>query len=361
MKLLNHLDFNKLEARNMVSSVLATAPSSPVLGQAYYDSVSLIELSWNGSAWTNKATDSLLLSGNNSAFFLSRTNHTGTQLAATISDLATTVQGYRLDQFTIPTTDINLNTHKIYNVVDPTNPQDAATKNYVDTQMQSTAAGIDAKASVRIASTGNLGLSGLAAIDGVTPVANDRILAKNQTTASQNGVYLAAAGAWTRALDADQNNEVTPGAFWYVEEGTANGVTQWRIQNTGAIVVGTTALTINQFGAGAIYTASNGILLSAGNFTAVAIASGGLSVVSGGIQVDTSIVARKFSATIGDGSTTTITVTHNLGTQDVIVSVRDASTNAVILADVVANATNTITVAFSAAPASNAYRVTVIG
>lgn len=361
MKLLNHLDFNKLEARNMVTTVLSSAPSLPALGQSYYDSVSLIDLSWNGTAWTNKATDSLLLNGSNAAFYLSRTNHTGTQLAATISDLATTVQAYRLDQFTIPTSDINLNTHKIYNVVDPVNPQDAATKNYVDSQMQTSAAGIDAKASVRIASTANLSLTGLTAIDGITPVANDRILAKNQTTASQNGVYLAAAGAWTRALDADQNNEITPGAFWYVEEGTVNGVSQWRVQNTGSIVVGTTAITINQFGASSVYTASNGVVLTSGNFTAVVVASGGLTVGGSGLAVDTAIVARKYSASVGNGSLTSIAVTHNLGTKDIIVSVRDNGTDAFVIVDWVATDTNTCTLTFATAPASNAYRCTILG
>ncbi len=230
---------------------------------------------------------------------------------------------------------------------------------YVQTQVSNAAAGIDAKESVRIASTANLTLSGLTAIDGVTPVAGNRILAKNQTTASANGVYVAAAGAWTRATDADGTGELTPGAFWYVEEGTANGKTQWRIENTGTIVVGTTAITINQFGgAGTSYTASNGVALVANDFRAVVVASGGLTVGASGLAIDTTIVARKFSALIA--GSTTATVTHNLGTQDVIVSVRDATTNEVVLADVVANGTNTVTVA-TATGAANAWRVTVVG
>jgi hypothetical protein len=94
-KLLQHLDFNKLEARNMVLAVLGSAPASPVMGQCYYDSALGGPRWYDGtSAWTNKATDSALLNGQNAAFYLARANHTGTQTAATISDLASVVQSY---------------------------------------------------------------------------------------------------------------------------------------------------------------------------------------------------------------------------------------------------------------------------
>lgn len=358
MKLVNHTDFNKLEARNMVVSVLGTAPSSPVQGQTYYNSADLITYFWNGTAWSNKATDSNLLGGQNLAYVLGRGNHTGTQQASTISDLATTVKAYRLDEFAAPTASVSLNSQKIINLANPTNPQDAATMSWVQSQVQSSAAGIDSKPSVRIATTANDTLSGLAARDGVTPVAGDRVLVKNQTTASQNGVYIAAVGAWTRAADADENNELTPGAFWFVEEGTTNAKTQWRIENTGTITVGTTAITINQFGASSSYTASSGVQLVGNDFRAQVVASGGISAVAGGLQVDTSIVARKFSATIA--GSTTATVTHNLNTQDVIVAVRDTATNEMVLADWTATNVNSITVTTATGGAA-AYRVTVIG
>src|SRR5205085_5154882 len=122
-------------------------------------------------------------------------------------------------------------------------------KNYVDTTVQASAAGIDSKPSVRAVATANVALTGTQTIDGVALVAGDRVLCRAQTTGSQNGVYVVAAGAWSRAADADANNELTPGAFWFVEEGTTYGKSQWRIENTGAIVVGTTAITVNQFGA----------------------------------------------------------------------------------------------------------------
>ena len=86
-----------------------------------------------------------------------------------------------------------------------------------------------------------------------------------------------------------------------------------------------------------------------------------MSVVAGGIQLDSSIAVRKFSANVGNGSSTSIAVTHNLGTKDVTVAVREVSSDALVLADVVATDTNNVTVTFATAPASSAFRVTVHG
>ncbi len=359
MQFVNHLNLNKLELRFAVLHPLATAPSAPVVGQSYYDTAALAPRYWNGTGWNNLATDSTLHGGQTLAQVLARSAHTGTQTASTISDFAATAQGYRLDQFAAPNTTLSLNSQRIINLADPTGPQDAATMGWVQTQVSNAAAGIDAKASVRLATTANDTLSGLAARDGVTPIAGDRVLVKNQTTTSANGVYLANAAGWTRATDADGGTELNPGAFWYVEEGTVNGKTQWRIENTGAITIGSTAITINQFGGAATsYTASLGVQLVANDFRAQVVASGGIQAVAGGLQIDTAIVARKYSGTIA--GTTTATVTHNLNTQDVIVSVRDATTNEVVLADVIANGVNTVTVT-TATGGAGAYRVTVLG
>ena len=233
--------------------------------------------------------------------------------------------------------------------------------NNLSVAVANAAAGIDAKPSVRVATTANITLSGTQTIDGVLAIAGDRVLVKNQSTASANGVYVVAAGAWSRATDADGTGEITPGAFWYVEEGTANGKTQWRLENTGTITLGTTSLTINQFGgAGVTYTAGNGISLGGNAITAVAASGGGLTVTAGGIGVDTTVVARKFSASIGNGSSTSIAVTHNLGTKDVTVNFRLVTTDEMIITDWVATDTNTVTVSFATAPAAGAVRVTVV-
>jgi hypothetical protein len=361
-KIFNGLDFQKLSSlQNTAVHPLAAAPSAPVVGQIYYDTSTLILYSWNGTAWSNKATDAALLNGQNAAFYLARANHTGTQLAATISDLATTVQAYRLDQFAAPTAAVSFGSQRITTLADPLNPQDAATKNYVDVSVQSAAAGIDSKPSVRLVSTVNLVLSGPQTIDSVSAIAGDRVLCTGQTTASQNGVYVVAAGAWTRALDADQTGEITPGAFWYVEEGTINGASQWRCSNTGTVTLGTTSITIVQFGGGAIYTASLGVQKVGNDFRAQVVAAGGIQAVAGGLQVDTAIVARKFAFTIGDGAATAIVVTHNLNTQDVAVALRLAATNEAIDTDWTATSVNSVTITFATAPAANAIKGVVIG
>lgn len=360
MKFYSIVDFQKNSLLTPVLHPLAAAPGTPVVGQVYYDTVSLQPLYWNGAAFTNKATDSPLLNGQTGAFYLARANHTGTQLAVTISDLAATVKAYKLNEFAAPIADVAMGGFKLTGLADPVSAQDAATMNYVQTQVNNAAAGIDAKASVRFKTVGNDTLSGTAARDGVTPVIGDRALAGSQTTGTQNGVYIVAAGAWTRATDADGVGEINPGAFWYVEEGTAAGKTQWRVENTGTIVIGTTALTINQFGgAGVTYTAGSGISLGGNAITAVVVASGGLTVGGSGLAIDTTIVVRKFAATVGNGALTSIPVAHNLGTKDVTVSVREVATDSHIFCDVVSTDINTVTLGFSVAPTASAIRVVV--
>lgn len=110
--------------------------------------------------------------------------------------------------------------------------------------------GGDYKASVRVASTANVAaITGLLTIDGITVVAGDRVLLKDQTTASQNGIYIAAAGAWSRSIDADDGTEFNGGAIIPVEEGTVHADTNWQITNDGVVTIGTTGLTFQQIGA----------------------------------------------------------------------------------------------------------------
>lgn len=343
-KVLVNLDLAKNEIQNAVAQVLAAAPGTPSVGQFYYDSTVGRLMVRGASGWIDATA---------------RGNHTGTQLAATISDLSTAVQGFRLDQFAAPTAAISFNNQRLTNVGAPVASTDGASKDYVDTALTNALAGIDAKASVRVVSTSNVALSGLATIDGIVLVAGDRVLLSAQTTASQNGVYVAAAGAWTRAVDADATGEITPGAFWFVEEGTLYGGSQWRCNNTGAITLGVTAITIGQFGAATAITAGNG-LQTAGSVWSVK-ASTGISVSAGGVAVDNTVVARKFAATIGDGAATSYTVTHNLNNQDVMTQVREIASNDVMDVSITNNSVNTVVVAFAVAPAANTYRVVVLG
>lgn len=105
----------------------------------------------------------------------------------------------------------------------------------------------DAKQSVRVATVGSITLSGAQTVDGVAVVAGDRVLVKDQASASANGLYVAAVGAWSRSADADSGAKVTPGLLVSVEEGTANADTLWQLVTDGAIDLGSTALTFVSF------------------------------------------------------------------------------------------------------------------
>lgn len=147
---------------------------------------------------------------------------------------------------------------------DPVSNLGAATKQYVD----NTAQGLDVKESCRVVTMANITLSGVQTIDGVSVIAGDRVLVKEQTNAEDNGIYVCASGAWSRATDADTDAEVTAGMFTFIEEGTVNADTGWVLSTNDPIVVGTTELTFVQFSGAGSYTAGNGLLLSGGEFSA---------------------------------------------------------------------------------------------
>jgi hypothetical protein len=132
----------------------------------------------------------------------------------------------------------------------PTDPAHLANKAYVDDVI----AGIrDPKDAVRVASTANVdeATGGLLTIDGITLVAGDRVLLKDQTAGSENGIWVAASGAWSRATDADEDDEVTQGLSVDVVEGTVNGQTRWLLTTADPITVDTTALTFVKVPTGA--------------------------------------------------------------------------------------------------------------
>lgn len=125
-----------------------------------------------------------------------------------------------------------------------------ATRAYCDGKVAEELAKRDHKQSVRAATTANIALNGLQPLDGVVLVAGDRVLVKNQATAKDNGLYIAAAGAWSRAEDADISAEVTPGLVVHVEQGNTLADTRWQLVTDGAIALGTTALTFQNVTAG---------------------------------------------------------------------------------------------------------------
>lgn len=185
-----------------------------------------------------------------------------------LSDFDTGVQQNRLDQMAAPTSAVSMNSQKLTNVATPTDANDAANKAYVDAARS----GLDVKASVRVATTANITLSGEQTIDGVSVVAGDRVLVKNQDTGSQNGIYVCAAGSWSRATDADVDAEVTPGLFTFVEEGTANADSGWVLTTNGSITVGTTSLAFSQFSGAGQVTAGDGLTKSGSTLNVVGTA-----------------------------------------------------------------------------------------
>lgn len=174
----------------------------------------------------------------------------------------------------------SMGSNRLTNVADPTSAQDAATKAYVD----ATAQGLDVKQSVRAVSTTNLTLSGTQTVDGVSLVANDRILVAGQTTASQNGIYVVAAGAWARSSDADVSADVTAGMYAFVEEGTVYADTGWILTTNGAITLNTTNLTFTQFTGAASIVGGAG-LTKTGNTLDVVAADNSLQVNADSVQV----------------------------------------------------------------------------
>lgn len=199
-----------------------------------------------------------------------------TLTASKISNFDTQVRTSRLDQLANPTASVSLNSQKITNLADPTSAQDAATKAYVDATKQ----GLDVKDSVRVATTGNITLSGTQTIDGISLSAGNRVLVKNQSTASENGIYdVVSGGSWTRSADANISAEVTSGMFVFVEEGTTNADSGWVLTTDGAITLGTTGLAFTQF-SGAGQTIAGDGLTKTGNAIDVVTADAGRIVVN---------------------------------------------------------------------------------
>lgn len=368
------IDLNKNELQNARVQNLGAAPSSPVAGQVYYDSVANRLYYYNGSGWVAADGSSVPFGAvtAETAFGTSSANGTGTVAArndhqhGNPTHINTDHSSINLSALAAPTADVSWGSHKITNLLDPTGAQDAASKNYVD----SVATGLDVKASVRVATTAAIagatytataGTSGRGqfttmpnTIDGVTLVAGNRVLVKNQATASQDGIYVVstlgtgANGVWDRATDFDQDAEVTPGAFTFVEEGTVNSDTGWVLTTNAPITIGGssgTNLTFSQFSGAGTYTAGSGLTLTGTQFA-----------------IDTTVVVRKYAQSVGDGTTTSFVVTHNLNTQDIMVMVRDNSSPfAIMEADFQATSVNTATIIFTVAPTTNQYRVIIFG
>jgi hypothetical protein len=298
-------------------------------------------------------------SGNGAATTLARSDHTH----GTPTHDGTAHSAITHSHLAAPTADVSWGGFKITSLGTPSAATDAATKGYVDSVSQ----GLDFKASVRVVSTGAVtlatGFENGDSVDGVTLVTGDRILVAGQAAPAENGIYTVnVSGAPTRATDADANGEISVGTVMYVEAGTTNGGQLWVCTATGATpwVAGTSTstwtmyfqLTSTQAGAG---------LTASGDVMAVG-AGTGITVNADDVAINTAVVPRLYAVTIGDNTSTSLVVTHSLGTRDVIVNVYNAgSPYEEVICDVEHTSTTTVTLIFSTAPATNSLRAVVHG
>lgn len=283
---------------------------------------------------------------------------------------------------------------RLLNVASPSAGTDGTNKDYVDAKVE----GLSYKVAVRAASTANGTLASAFengdTIDGVTLATGDRILLKDQSAQAENGIYVvAASGAPTRAADANSSTELNQ-ATVKVVDGSVNTGKQFT-QSTKSPTVGSSNIVWAESGGGTTYTADGqGIELSSNQFAleldgttltkgasglrigsgaagaglvqssgVLAVGAGtGITVNADDVAIDTSVVARKYATSVGNGASTSIAVVHNLGTRDVVTTIYyAASSYEHVEADVVSTDTNTVTVTFATAPTTNEFRVVCLG
>ena len=219
-----------------------------------------------------------------------------------ISDFDTGVQTNRLDQMAAPTGSVSLNSQTITNVADPVNAQDAATKGFVE----ATAQGLDVKDSCVAATTANITISTALnnndILDDVTLSTGDRVLVKDQSTASQNGIYIVGSSP-ARADDLAAGADAA-GMFTFVEQGTVNADNGFVCtSNKGLAVTGTNNLTFAQFSGAGQITAGDGLDKSGNTLSLDIKSNGGLVIESTEIAVDLAASSITGTLAVSDGGT----------------------------------------------------------
>lgn len=255
-----------------------------------------------------------------------------------------------------------LSTAKILNVPTPSAAGDVANKSYVDTAIAAAVNGLAWKDAARVLPPANVNIASPGAtLDSVAMALNDRVLLANQSTGSENGVYIwnGAAVAMTRAADFDATTEVE-GAVIPVEEGTTNAGTRWFLATISPTVGVTTLVFQNlQSGVPSASTTVQGIIELATQVEADAGADA-VRAITPATLAGYSGRAKRFAATIGDGAATQYDVTHSLGTTDVQTEIYQVSNGKRVLVETTAISTSIVRLNFATAPALNAFRVVVI-
>ena len=428
-KFLTNIDLNQNQLVNGRFEVVGSDPNTNLFeGRLIYNSTEDTIKVYSGSAW-RKMLHSVVSGGSyTDAITIGESNG---QITLTLNLADTDSAGLLSSTFwnTINDATADNTASKLVKrdangnikISDPTDPAHAATKGYVDAARS----GLDVKQSVRAATTGPINIAtdledGDVLDTTVTLATGNRVLVKNQSTASENGIYVVqATGAAVRATDFDSSAEVTPGAFTFVEEGTVNADSGWVLTTDGTITVGTTGLTWALFSVAGTILAGDGlsktgnvlnvnvvadrtaitgdavdiastyvgqssittlgtITTGTWNATDVAVTAGGTnaSTESGartnlasaaseatGRTTSTPALARiaKQGCAASSAGVSTTTVTHNFNTTDVIVQVYEVSSGATVFGDVSRANTNTVTVVLNGTISLNDYTIVVTG
>ena len=303
---------NTIRIKKRAASGSAGAPSSLSPSELAFNEADLkLYYGFGDNGSTPPSASSIITVGGSGAFF----NKTDTRTANTV--LAGPTSGsaaapsfralvagdlLKLNEFTAPDGSVSLNSQKITNLATPTADGDAASKSYVDGVSQ----GLDIKGSVVAATTGNItiatALNNGDTLDGVSLSTNDRVLVKDQSSASENGIYIVGSSP-ARADDLAAGADAA-GAFAFVEQGTVNADNAFVCtSNKGSAVVGTNNLTFTQFSGAGQITAGDGLDKSANTLSVDLKSNGGLVIESTEIAVDLAASSITGTLAIGDGGT----------------------------------------------------------
>ena len=303
---------NTIRIKKRAASGSAGAPSSLSPSELAFNEADLkLYYGFGDNGSTPPSASSIITVGGAGAFF----NKTDTRTAKTVlagptsgSAAAPTFRALvagdllKLNEFTAPDGAVSLNSQKITNLADPTADADAANKGYVDGVAQ----GLDIKDSVRAATTANITISSALnngdTLDGVSLSTNDRVLVKDQSSASENGIYIVGSSP-ARADDLAAGADAA-GAFTFVESGTVNGDNAFVCSSDkGSAVVGTNNLTFVQFSGAGQIVASDGLSKSGNTLSVDLKSNGGLVIESSKIAVDLAASSITGTLAISDGGT----------------------------------------------------------